>query len=317
MWVRNLYNSIASRLDFILDTLEINEKGLASLLELLIQAKGEFELKELEKKLNFSEKKTYRLLNKLYKLGLISKRGFPMRISIVSNYKNILISLISDFVETSKKKLFKMQKELYEIVEEIYIRSNAKNVQKDFVIMDSVQDWTLYIPEESGIIKVCTGKFHTNPAVVRGQNLIDFFSDEIINLSLSKMLNKKIQFLYNKEVLMRNIDYFRDKLNKYKRIIGFSKELREKLTDFEIRVFDKKVASDFVIINNLLIFFPIYDPLKPYIIGNKSIRDRDIIKIYIKKFDELWGSSRGVEDVIEEVELDRNTLDDLRHLLLF
>jgi len=67
--VNDLYNHIEN----LLDMLELNEKGLSDLLNLLIQSNKEYTLKEISALLSFSEKKTYRLVKKLEKLNLIKK----------------------------------------------------------------------------------------------------------------------------------------------------------------------------------------------------------------------------------------------------
>ncbi|MHA1251330.1 MAG: hypothetical protein ACTSRP_15175 [Candidatus Helarchaeota archaeon] len=67
--MNDLYNHIEN----LLDMLELNEKGLSDLLNLLIQSNKEYTLKEISALLSFSEKKTYRLVKKLEKLNLIKK----------------------------------------------------------------------------------------------------------------------------------------------------------------------------------------------------------------------------------------------------
>jgi len=102
-------NDLCDYIENLLNILELNEKGLSNLLNLLIQSNKEYTLKEIAELLIFSEKKTYRLVNKLEKLKLIKKSGFPMKISINPNYNDVFINIINEFIKKSKNEIYKKQ----------------------------------------------------------------------------------------------------------------------------------------------------------------------------------------------------------------
>jgi len=310
--VNDLYNHIEN----LLDMLELNEKGLSDLLNLLIQSNKEYTLKEISALLSFSEKKTYRLVKKLEKLNLIKKSGFPMKISINLDYNVIFINLINDFVKKSKNEIYKKQEMLYNLVEIIHETPLDTKIPDEFELEKTKRDWTLYIPQKPGIIRTCTGRFHLNPTLVRAGYLFEHLPLKIIDFNFKKLLNKTIRFLYNKDALIENINFFKDKLSNYKRVIDFFKGYRSSIKDFETRYTEEVITHDFAIIDDSFIFFSIYDPIKPIIIGVKKITNKNIIMVYTTKYDELWNRSYLVEEILDKFDLDDETRQSLKLLLL-
>ncbi|MHA1311793.1 MAG: hypothetical protein ACTSQO_12845 [Candidatus Helarchaeota archaeon] len=309
-------NDLCDYIENLLNILELNEKGLSNLLNLLIQSNKEYTLKEIAELLIFSEKKTYRLVNKLEKLKLIKKSGFPMKISINPNYNDVFINIINEFIKKSKNEIYKKQELLNNLVEIIQKTPLETKIPNELELMKTKNDWTLYIPQKPGIIRACTGKFHLNPTLIRAHNLFDYLPPKIIDFNFKKLLNKKIRFLYNKDILIKNINYFKNKLAEHKRIIDFFKKYRNSIKDFKTRYTDEIITHDFAIIDDSFIFFSIYDPVKPIVIGAKKITNKNIIMLYATKYDDLWKRSHPIEEILDKFDLDNETYQSLKIVLL-
>ena len=148
-------NDLCDYIENLLNILELNEKGLSNLLNLLIQSNKEYTLKEIAELLIFSEKKTYRLVNKLEKLKLIKKSGFPMKISINPNYNDVFINIINEFIKKSKNEIYKKQELLNNLVEIIQKTPLETKIPNELELMKTKNDWTLYIPQNLIYCRSC------------------------------------------------------------------------------------------------------------------------------------------------------------------
>ncbi len=304
-------------LTVIFESLDINEKGLSELFASIIRSKENQTIKNLSKSLNFNEKKVYRLILKLEKLGLIRRTGFPMIIWVVNDYKKKLEDLIDSYIDNTVKELNTKRNTLKELVKKFPDLSSVRYpIPSEFELIKSYQDWTLFLPPDASSIKACTGRFHINPTVARGQEIIEKLHEDLIDQFMKKLGGMTIQFLYNDKVLIQNIDYFKDHISEFEKVINFFKERWDLLKDLETRVITEIITEDFVIIDNSLIFVPLYDPTRPKVIGVKKVSKPEFIEYYRRKFNDLWKKSIHVNDFLSKIEIDQAIFNKLKYLLI-
>ncbi|MHA1648842.1 MAG: DUF6879 family protein [Candidatus Helarchaeota archaeon] len=305
--------------NFIFDTLEINEKGLAKLLTIIIQNEKGVGIKELCKALNYSEKRIYKLINKLEKLNLIKKSGFPMVITGIPEYSRRFIELINEYIEKSRNRLHQTQDSLKKTVKKLNkITPSEPPTPEVFVSVDSYDDWGLYITPDGTLLRICTAKFHINPSGVRIQRILQSIPSNTLNKFITIAKNKTFQYLYTADAFLQLIHYFKDKLDNYQVLISFLKEWRDEIfANLETRITEVPVNTDFVIMDDSFIYLSIYDPLHPLIMGGKKVSNHPIIQRYIQEFDRLWQNAIPSDEYIKTIDIEEDILQELRLLLFF
>ncbi|MHA1428069.1 MAG: hypothetical protein ACTSQI_18970 [Candidatus Helarchaeota archaeon] len=234
-----------------------------------------------------------------------------------NDYKNKLEDLIDRYIDITVKELNTKRNTLKELVKKFPELSFIKHsIPSEFDLIKSYQDWTLFLPPNASSIKACTGRFHVNPTVARGQEIMEKLHENLVEQLIQKLGQMTIQFLYNDKVLLQNIDYFKDRINEFEKVIAFFKKRWNILQNLETRVITKTITDDFVIIDDTLIFVPIYDPTNPIVIGSKKISKPEFIQFYIKEFNDLWRKSIHIHDFLPQLKIDQALFDKLKYLLI-
>lgn len=284
-----------------------SEKSIELVYHYLLKNERIDDLKEVCEELEMSLKRGYKICSVLNELELVQIIDRPMKIFLldpIPAWQKLINKRINDMKEDLEKRIDSLKYSMESFFKIYELKEPDIGEPIEFLNFDSRNfNWIFYQYLGKNVTKTAIGIVYENPLILEltgedfskfNEKLTDILKESFIELA-QNIKNNEVYLILNSEVLNTFLG-----AEHYKKLLN---HLKTRVTDIKPKKIDVRVTeedfSNFSVRDEEMLIQPSFDP-KNILLGSYISRQKDIIKIFIDKFEDLFENSTPINEYLEK-----------------
>jgi len=289
----------------LFDLIGKSEKSIEQIYDYLLEYNKIDDLRKVSNDLGITLKRGYKICAVLNELDLIQIFDRPMKINLLNPvvaWQKIINKKIDDLTENLNNRINVLEETLGLFFKDYELKEPEVGEPIEFLNFDSKNfNWVFYPYFANKVTKIALGIIYDNP-FIREITKVEFSKlDEEVERALRENFTELSKYIRNIEIyIILNSSVLRDIINsfQYRNLIEYLNKVEIQFRKIEVRITDEDFIN-FALRDDEMLIQPSFDPSN-ILLGSYISRQLDIVKIFLRKFDDLLHNSHPVNDYLKE-----------------
>ncbi len=289
----------------LFDLIGKSEKSIEQIYDYLLKYNKIDDLTKVSNDLGITLKREYKICAILNELDLIQIFDRPMKVNLLNPvvaWQKIINKKIYYLTEDLNMKINLLEETMGLFFKDYELKEPEVGEPIEFLNFDTKNfHWVYYPYFASKVTKIALGIIYENP-FIREITRVEFSKvGEELARELTENFTELAKYIANIEIfIILNSSVLEDIINsfQYRNLIEHLSQVEIQFRKIEVRIINEDF-SNFALRDDEMLIQPSFDPIN-ILLGSYISRQKDIVKIFLRKFDDLFDNSHPVNDYLKE-----------------